>query len=108
MNDHPSSSPRATAAPRDSRWSLCAASRLMPTPVITPATPMPMSARLSPLIQDPAEGLAGELALRDEAARATALDERPEVRGVVARGEDDRRRGAVHGQPLGHVEALDV
>src|SRR5687768_10903356 len=108
MNDHPSSSPRATATPRSSRWSLLAASRAMPTPATKPATPIAMSARLRLLIQDPAEGLTGKLALGDEAACAAALDQRPEVRCVVTRRQDDRGRGAVDQQALGDVEALGV
>src|SRR5687768_10829673 len=105
MNDQPSRSPAAAAAPRASRWSLFVASTATAMPAARPAMPIATSARLSPLIQDPAERSARQLALRNKAARAAAFDERPEVRSVVARRQDDRGRGAVRRQALGNVEA---
>src|SRR5215210_4987264 len=95
MKDQPSRSPTAAAAPRASRWLLCSASSAMPIPAARPAMPIPMRARLSPLIQDSAEGLAGQIALGDETVHAALLDERPEIGCVVARGQDDRGTAAV-------------
>ena len=93
MNDQPSNEPAPQPPRRASRGGRCSrVSRPMPTPAAKPAMPIPISARLRLLIQDPAEGLAGQLALGDEAARAAALDERPEVRA---------RRGSRSGRSPG-------
>ena len=54
------------------------------------------------------ERLAGELVLGHEAARAAARDQLRRVRPVAARGEDDRGRVAVAGEPRGDVEAVEV
>src|SRR5688500_15934568 len=94
MNDQPSTRLTATSAPRASVWLLCATRNETTAPAATPANPIATRARLSALIQHPAEGLAGQLALRDEAARAAARHERPEIGPVAARGEHDRGRVA--------------
>ena len=43
----------------------------------------------------------------DEPARATLLDQRPEVGGLAAGGHHDQRRVAAFGQPQGDLEAVD-
>src|SRR3712207_3220826 len=95
MKDQPSTRLAAMSAPRSSVCSLWATRSDVPAPAAMPATPIPTSARLRLLIHDPAESLAGEFALRNEAVRAAALDERAKIRSVVARRQDDGRGRAV-------------
>src|SRR4051794_24661425 len=63
---------------------------------------------LRALLQQCGQPRARDLGLRDEAARAAALDAGLEVRAVAARGENHRRRlRLLRREPLRDLEAVD-
>src|SRR3954447_11286465 len=109
-NDQPTKRKIAASRPLGLLWSDARKSASATMPAATPSSATSPSARRRlNMSEELLHAFAGQLRLRHEAARPRGVHERPEVRAVATRGEDDLRASLAVAHELGaDVEAVGV